>query len=245
MMARWILPILVSSLIVGSGCCCVPNQCGPCGTYGGASCICLPRPIVWEGGCNECAPPGQSCGDCCFECGLFPFLRRGLTCGKGCGEVYVSEWISDPPDCCDPCDQCGNWTGPQGYCHLGPLQRVLAALHGYRYCPRPNCGPWAPLCSRGCGGPCGSCGCGPVCGCEHCGGAGCASCGQAAHGASIYYDGPMPAVEGTIVPQGKTLSILNESGSLPQTTPATGRPIQKAQQMPRRPQSAAVLSGKR
>ena len=33
--------------------------------------------------------------------------RKSFTCGGGgCGEVYVGEWISTPPDCYDPC--CGD-----------------------------------------------------------------------------------------------------------------------------------------
>jgi|YNPMSStandDraft_1061717.scaffolds.fasta_scaffold12204_3 hypothetical protein len=33
----------------------------------------------------------------------------------GCGERYWSPWVADPPDCCDPCDGYGQWTGsPRG-----------------------------------------------------------------------------------------------------------------------------------
>jgi hypothetical protein len=28
--------------------------------------------------------------------------------------LYWSEWHNDPPQCCDPCDRCGNWIGPGG-----------------------------------------------------------------------------------------------------------------------------------
>ncbi len=63
-------------------------------------------------GCN-----GTQCdvGDaCCTGC-LSP-LQQLMGCSSGCGEIYWDEWLSDPPDCCDPCDQCGNWIGPHGCC---------------------------------------------------------------------------------------------------------------------------------
>lgn len=30
-----------------------------------------------------------------------------------CGEFYWSEWFNDPPACCDTCNQCGEFVGPQ------------------------------------------------------------------------------------------------------------------------------------
>src|SRR5687767_15100972 len=123
MMARWFFALVVSAAFAGSGCCCLPRPCGPCGPLGargGACCLCLPclpPPIVWRGGCSECGPSAcEPCGSC-RECGILPFLRYSKTCGKGCGEIYINEWVSDPPDCCDPCDKCyGQWTGAQGPC---------------------------------------------------------------------------------------------------------------------------------
>ncbi|MGA2068294.1 MAG: hypothetical protein ABSG86_25200 [Thermoguttaceae bacterium] len=55
-------------------------------------------------------------------------FRCPCRCGPGCGECYAGEWQSDPPDCMDPCDGHGNWTGRgcsrcnngPGYSH-GPL----------------------------------------------------------------------------------------------------------------------------
>src|SRR6266481_4349072 len=200
MMARWLCTLLISALAFGSGCCCGP--CGPCGPRCCLClpCICLPKPIVWNGCNNECGPcPGPSCADWCsanscsgngqcggcglFSHGMFPWLRGCMTCGRGCNEIYINEWISDPPDCCDPCDKCyGQFTGQQGYCCLGPFQRLLAASHGYSYCPRPYCGPWRPLF-----GHCGPCDLAASCG----GGPGCTTCGGGpAHGADVYYQGP-------------------------------------------------------
>src|SRR5262245_20621057 len=113
-MARWLFASFALAVILGSGCCCMPN-CGGCGG------CCSPYPMVWNGCCNECShAPHVSCADCCGECGIIPYLTRHKSCGQGCGEIYWGEWYSDPPDCCDPCDQCsGCWTGPHGYCCLG------------------------------------------------------------------------------------------------------------------------------
>jgi hypothetical protein len=235
MQDRTFLALVLASLaIASSGCCCFPGNCGPGGEYGGGCCFCLPRPIVWTGECNECGPGGcASCADCCGDCGILALMRRGLTCGKGCGEIYMGEWISDPPDCCDPCDRChGCWTGPQGACHLGPFQRLLAACHGYSYCPKPCCGP-------ACGGLCNRGSCGPVCGC---GGAGCAGCDGGPHGAvlseGVSY-GPAHTIETLPPPAGVKLapthaepqhSILEENWNIPRSRPVPGKPIHKAQQ---------------
>jgi hypothetical protein len=60
-----------------------------------------------------------------IDCGplLRPWFGGGCGCGScdggcsGCGELYVDEWISDPPACCDPCP------GPRpcGNCAMTPL----------------------------------------------------------------------------------------------------------------------------
>ena len=73
-------------------------------------------------GAAGCAGPmiGPGCGSSCNDCdgtgyghsratGPFSQMsqwRKSLTCGSGCGETYIGEWISTPPDCADPC--CGN-----------------------------------------------------------------------------------------------------------------------------------------
>ena len=36
---------------------------------------------------------------------------QGCWCGSGCGERYWGDFYSDSPDCCDPCDGCGNYAG--------------------------------------------------------------------------------------------------------------------------------------
>ncbi len=61
--------------------------------------------------------PGDCCGTdpCSRGPRRRPFanLLGMFACNGGCGDVYYDEWVSDPPDCCDPCDNCGNWTGPR------------------------------------------------------------------------------------------------------------------------------------
>lgn len=68
--------------------------------------------ILGLSGC--CTPFGPGChSGNCYDCEgtnqyipMAPFqdLRHRLTCaGGGCGEVYIGEWISTPPDCPDPC----------------------------------------------------------------------------------------------------------------------------------------------
>ncbi len=242
MMARSLGILSLLALFTLSGCC-TTTTCGPCGQPMTCFCLpCLPKPIVWDGCGNECGPNAcQGCGDyCCgggcgpLSQGLFPWLGGLWTCGRGCSEIYCDEWVSDPPDCCDPCDQCyGSYTGRGGgYCCLGPCQRLLAAMHGYRYCGPPNSGPWRPIfghCGQG-----GACGCGdPACGCG----------GGAPHGADVYYDGPIiasgapvpttqgapaPATLGPPVPE--ETSILDENWDAARPAPQPSRPMHNARQ---------------
>jgi len=76
--------------------------------------------------CGSCVPCGDPCGDPCgsgcygrcwhrgpLSC-LFALLTRGCWWGSGCGcseERYWGDFYSDPPDCWDPCDCYGNYTG--------------------------------------------------------------------------------------------------------------------------------------
>ncbi|MEM7782728.1 MAG: hypothetical protein AAF623_05185 [Planctomycetota bacterium] len=68
-------------------------------------------------------------------------LRRSITCGSGCGETYVGEWISTPPDCSDPC--CGSqWVGGTSKCRPFCWEpgmfagSIFGSLVGQRYCDR-------------------------------------------------------------------------------------------------------------
>ncbi len=128
------------------------EQCGPaCGVSGPACASC--GDVCVDAGCDTCCDPcGDTCCDPCGGCGCDPcggscwsgcgplsWLFGGLSwgcCGSGCGEFYWSDFYSEPPDCCDPCDRCGNWTGGScgcgaacgsGYCAVRPVQNGYAA----------------------------------------------------------------------------------------------------------------------
>ncbi len=111
---------------------------GPCATCGGA-CGATCRKVCG----SEC---GGSCGDQCVPQGPIDHLRTAATCGAGCDEVYWDEWVSDPPDCVDPCDDCGNWIGHQPC--AGPIRSGWLQLLGLH-----NCG------KHGYGSSCATCGC--------------------------------------------------------------------------------------
>ena len=91
------------------------DGCGDCGTpcrarnCGGACNSCC------DSCCDPCADP---CGTGCYgrpwyrgplSC-VFALLTQGC-CGAGCGERYWGDFYSDPPDCWDPCDGYGNYSG--------------------------------------------------------------------------------------------------------------------------------------
>lgn len=71
-------------------------------------------------------------GGSCGRCGPFGGgLNRLLSCGSDCGEVYWDEWLSDPPDCCDPCVG-GQYVGPRACPPKRPLAGLFGFLHGCR-----------------------------------------------------------------------------------------------------------------
>jgi hypothetical protein len=154
-----------------SACCAVAMMSvGCCGPYGPGCC---------GGGCNDCdgtasrpIPYGPLDGMRNF--------KRALVCGGGgCGETYVGEWISTPPDASDPC--CGNQfvggaTPCRPFCWQPGALLGQMHLYGQRFCSGAESS--AP------------CGCGDVCGCGSDGfddgvivggsnGCGCASCNLA------------------------------------------------------------------
>jgi hypothetical protein len=106
-------------------------------------------------GCNRC--DGYGCGG--RVGGPLDGLRqmkRNLVCGGGCGEVYVGEWKSTPPDCQDPC--CGDqWVGGATPCRPGCFQpgMLLRNLYGSRFCSGAEssvpCGCGSGQCDGGCG----------------------------------------------------------------------------------------------
>lgn len=107
----------------GDGCC--DTSCGrPCR-----------RP-----NCVSCTPCVDPCIDPCGP-GYYgrPWHRGPLSCvfalfspcnwwGPHCGERYWGDFYSDPPDCWDPCDGCGNYTG-SGYSSYGGAN---GGYEGYR-----------------------------------------------------------------------------------------------------------------
>jgi hypothetical protein len=83
---------------------CGGGDCGyPCRTPGARA-------------CNPCATGCRpmTCHDRTFcgpLSGIFALFTRNSWCGGSCGERYWGDFYSDPPDFCDPCDRCGNYTG--------------------------------------------------------------------------------------------------------------------------------------
>ena len=92
---------------------------GDCGVACGGPCRGTP--------CRSCSPCDDPCGDPCGETCYGRCWHRGpLSCvfslltptswwGPSCGERYWGDFYSDPPDCWDPCDGYGNYTGRGGY----------------------------------------------------------------------------------------------------------------------------------
>lgn len=158
-------------IVSATGC---GDCCGGCGDTGcdshmGGGCGCCDTGGYQ--GCDDCCAgefPG-SCGGCASGgCGgisglALPLLSTKLACGSGCGGIYWGEWISDPPACCDPCNDCGCWVeepccnhgGRLGNCWVHLKQKIHGLFHtgvyGYH--------------SKGCCGGYGECG-----GCSDCGG---------------------------------------------------------------------------
>jgi hypothetical protein len=120
MLRRHSMWLLLSLLsLVGTGCCCVPG----------------PAPV-------------RSCQSACEPCGV-GLLGSVVSCRGGCGDVYVDEWLSEPPvvdNCGYDCGGCGNC----GQCT--PIRNFLRVLWGCPY--EGNCCP--DLCGPSCDG-CSSC----------------------------------------------------------------------------------------
>lgn len=150
---------LATAIIALASGCCVDRQFGPHGHGVG--------PYV-AGGCDGCGD--EKCGGV-GHIAQHPFdhLTKGF--GGGCGEVYWDEWISDPPYCCDPCDDHGNWVGT-------------------KCCPRWLKNGWRTLWGARHGGHADGCGC-ETCATPHHGG--CSSCGKGdpAIEGEVIYEGPV------------------------------------------------------
>jgi len=101
------------------------DQCGQCGLMLDEDCgyarpPALPRrpaAVGWRMPVYD--DPCDGCEVACRPCGyhggplrwLYRLLTRNCYWGRSCGELYWGDWWNDPPDCCDPCDRCGNFTG--------------------------------------------------------------------------------------------------------------------------------------
>ena len=101
---------------------------------------------------DSCASASTHCHLCgkraghCFGHPLV-YLKEKLFC-NGCGDIFFDEWLSDPPDKCDPCDDChGDWVGER-CCPPKMLHRVGAMFVGGR-CSDQTCS------HAGCGSACG------------------------------------------------------------------------------------------
>ena len=136
----------------------------------------------FPGTCGSCGPTGFDCNNCDGygrPLAVGPLRRVGaaLSCGSGCGEMYVDEWRNCPPNPCDPCESIGG---------CRPMLSGLRNLLGYRTHDCETCyggdGTFLRAMSPAClpGGGCGS-GCAePACGVDAyypTGGSGCSSCG--------------------------------------------------------------------
>lgn len=108
---------------------------------GGGCCVDrVYRPNDCDEGFDAVLGSCHQCGTCSGGCeGHTPCqsLKHVLTCGAGCGQIYWGEWLSDPPDQCDPCDNCGSWIGPR-CCPPTFWERLTAGLQGWR-CASDGC----------------------------------------------------------------------------------------------------------
>lgn len=148
--------------------------------------------VSFSGCCAPMGPIGPgcavpSCSDC-SGCGAttqyiangpldaLRNARRKMVCGSGCGEAYVGEWISTPPDAMDPC--CGDqFVGGATKCRPFCWQpgNLFRGMYGQRVCSgdasSTPCPGSSNFCDRGCrgrilGGRC----CGGSCNGGSCGG---------------------------------------------------------------------------
>lgn len=157
-------------------------------------------------GCNSC----DGLVDDSIPCGPLDAVRRmkrNLTCGSGCGEVYRGEWRSTPRDCQDPCcnDQwVGGATVARPFCLNRPFcwqpGSLASRLYGGRFCSGAEssvpCGCGSAICDGGCGdfveGEIISGGGG-----SNTGSCGCASCNAIeAAGSGVRLAGGIPASDG-------------------------------------------------
>ena len=171
-----------------SACCAVAMMSvGCCGPYG---------PGCVDGGCHDCDGTASRPIPYGPLDGLRNF-KRSLVCGGGgCGETYVGEWISTPPDAYDPCcggQFVGGATPCRPFCWQPGSLLGRINLYGQRFCSGAESS--APCgCGAVCDGGC-SLGVGYFDGGEVIGSGsscGCASCGTQSSGNIRYASNPDP-----------------------------------------------------
>lgn len=117
-MKRFPLGCLFTSLLAfGSALSSFSALGGDCGCGGGSAPVAYGGECDSCGGCDEYAPCGGGCRPCCnplvVPLKVLDWVAHLGCCGccsSGCGERYWGE-CSEPIDCHDPCDRCGNYTG--------------------------------------------------------------------------------------------------------------------------------------
>ncbi len=177
------------------------------------------EPVGHAGGWDPVFGACETCGTCGGSCeGHTPasYMGHQLRCAAGCGEIYWGPWLNNPPDQCDPCDDCGDFVGDR-CCEPKLRQKVwwtLTGQHGL-YAHGKGC--------AACGGKgCSSCTSG---GCSSCGGGGCTACGGGPYDLPDYEE-----VEPSVAPnEAPTPELLPNTPPLeaPEPeTPAGIRPVQ-------------------
>ncbi len=101
---------LLALLLISSGAGCA---CGPCGPMMSGGCA--------DGGCGGDPMVGPRL--------LNPGLLAGASCRAGCGEVYVDEWLNEPP----VVDNCGGCGGCNSCGQRQPIRTALRLLWGTPY----------------------------------------------------------------------------------------------------------------
>ena len=62
-------------------------------------------------------------------------------CCDSCGEKYCSEWSNDPPACCEPCNNCGDYIGCDKNPWVGPKRGCPDCCYRCNEgLPQPGCG---------------------------------------------------------------------------------------------------------
>ena len=163
------------------------------------------------GSCETCG----TCGGVCEGHTPGSYLGHQLRCMSGCGEIYWGPWHSDPPDRCDPCDDCGDWVGDR--CCAPKLRErfwwTITGQHGAAHH-----GKGCASCS---GKGCSSC---RTSGCSSCGGSGCSSCGGAVSHVP-YYESDESSAPGE-APEPELIPGTPPPTRIEPETPASIRPLQ-------------------